>query len=337
MEPIMAILPSTDTASLAQLDDLSLCHIMSYLTVDDIKNLSKSCPAFHELLNSMFTVSLPFPLDQDFMDNQTAWNKPVLEIVTRGVTDKLSRNSTNKQINKINSHWIKELRLECPLRLEESEDSEACLESCSDYHQRLLYNLYHGHWKRGTSFNVEKLHVTVCGKVERLTQAMASMPRLSHINLQLPITMEDLSWLIEGVIALPSARTVSITILPSSKTPKFGNSLKLKSTNLRDLSLNQLSKSCFSLPIREMKLPRLETLLVLPEVKQEADILLKGDLSGTRNRLRLVYRGCTRLTHYNGVFIGDIRRNVGFDDWVLSVANRIKKEKKDGSTPELLS
>ena len=135
---------SLHNLSLFHLDDLALRRIIDYLSVEDVKNLAQTSNQFECLLEQMFTVTLPFPLpdldrvDTDIIGGEEKLEKPVLEIVVDEETDKDSKTITRKQVGKININDLKKLWMEC-----KNVHDESCVKSCSDYHQRILYNIYH--------------------------------------------------------------------------------------------------------------------------------------------------------------------------------------------------
>ena len=200
---------------------------------------------------------------------------------------------------------LKELWLECP-----DEESEDCVIACSDYHQRILYNLYHRHWKRGTRCNIHRLRVTVEGRVIRLVQVLAAMPVLSHLEIHFPINVFDSTSLMKVICSHPTIITLTVNILTVLDKPNGYRDLTTKfiSTGLREITV---SGSGGQFPITEMKMPNLERFTYLPLLEEEVDNLindedetampkylrkrLRLDLSGARNRIKLIYEGCPNI------------------------------------------
>ena len=42
--------------------------------------------------------------------------------------------------------------------------------------------------------------------------------------------------------------------------------------------------------------------------------------------MKLIYEGCPNLKFYNDVFVGDTKKDICVDDWVICVAKQIKNE-----------
>ena len=313
--------------TIIDLDDLSMRHIINFLTVKDVKKLSISSKDLHHHLTRMYVVSLQFPLDETYVANK----KPVLEIRTNGVTDKNCETNTKKQIGKINISRLKELCLECP-----DEESEDCVIACSDYQQRILYNIYHRHWKRGTRCNIHRLRVTVEGRVTRLVQVLTAMPVLSHLEIHFPINVYDSTSLMKAICSHPTIITLTVNILTVLDKPDNYRHLTTKfiSTGLREITVSGSGSGSGQLPIADMKMPNLERFTYLPLQEEEVDKLINDeyepdkplDLSGARNMMKLIYEGCPNLKFYNDVFVGDTEKDICIDDWVICVAKRIKNE-----------
>ena len=313
--------------TIIDLDDLSIRDIINFLTVKDVKKLSISSKDLHHHLTRMYVVSLQFPLDETYVANK----KPVLEIRTNGVTDKNCETNTKKQIGKINISRLKELCLECP-----DEESEDCVIACSDYQQRILYNIYHRHWKRGTRCNIHRLRVTVEGRVTRLVQVLTAMPVLSHLEIHFPINVYDSTSLMKAICSHPTIITLTVNILTVLDKPDNYRHLTTKfiSTGLREITVSGSGSGSGQLPIADMKMPNLERFTYLPLQEEEVDKLINDeyetdkplDLSGARNMMKLIYEGCPNLKFYNDVFVGDTEKDICIDDWVICVAKRIKKE-----------
>ena len=313
--------------TIIDLDDLSIRHIINFLTVKDVKKLSISSKDLHHHLTRMYVVSLQFPLDETYVANK----KPVLEIRTNGVTDKNCETNTKKQIGKINISRLKELCLECP-----DEESEDCVIACSDYQQRILYNIYHRHWKRGTRCNIHRLRVTVEGRVTRLVQVLTAMPVLSHLEIHFPINVYDSTSLMKAICSHPTIITLTVNILTVLDKPDNYRHLTTKfiSTGLREITVSGSGSGSGQLPIADMKMPNLERFTYLPLQEEEVDKLINDeyetdkplDLSGARNMMKLIYEGCQNLKFYNDVFVGDTEKDICIDDWVICVAKRIKNE-----------
>ena len=313
--------------TIIDLDDLSIRDIINFLTVKDVKKLSISSKDLHHHLTRMYVVSLQFPLDETYVANK----KPVLEIRTNGVTDKNCETNTKKQIGKINISRLKELCLECP-----DEESEDCVIACSDYQQRILYNIYHRHWKRGTRCNIHRLRVTVEGRVTRLVQVLTAMPVLSHLEIHFPINVYDSTSLMKAICSHPTIITLTVNILTVLDKPDNYRHLTTKfiSTGLREITVSGSGSGSGQLPIADMKMPNLERFTYLPLQEEEVDKLINDeyetdkplDLSGARNMMKLIYEGCPNLKFYNDVFVGDTEKDICIDDWVICVAKRIKNE-----------
>ena len=313
--------------TIIDLDDLSMRHIINFLTVKDVKKLSISSKDLHHHLTRMYVVSLQFPLDETYVANK----KPVLEIRTNGVTDKNCETNTKKQIGKINISRLKELCLECP-----DEESEDCVIACSDYQQRILYNIYHRHWKRGTRCNIHRLRVMVEGRVTRLVQVLTAMPVLSHLEIHFPINVYDSTSLMKAICSHPTIITLTVNILTVLDKPDNYRHLTTKfiSTGLREITVSGSGSGSGQLPIADMKMPNLERFTYLPLQEEEVDNLINDeyetdmplDLSGARNMMKLIYEGCPNLKFYNDVFVGDTEKDICIDDWVICVAKRIKNE-----------
>ena len=313
--------------TIIDLDDLSIRHIINFLTVKDVKKLSISSKDLHHHLTRMYVVSLQFPLDETYVANK----KPVLEIRTNGVTDKNCETNTKKQIGKINISRLKELCLECP-----DEESEDCVIACSDYQQRILYNIYHRHWKRGTRCNIHRLRVTVEGRVTRLVQVLTAMPVLSHLEIHFPINVYDSTSLMKAICSHPTIITLTVNILTVLDKPDNYRHLTTKfiSTGLREITVSGSGSGSGQLPIADMKMPNLERFTYLPLQEKEVDNLINDeyetdmplDLCGARNMMKLIYEGCPNLKFYNDVFVGDTEKDICIDDWVICVAKRIKNE-----------
>ena len=313
--------------TIIDLDDLSMRHIINFLTVKDVKKLSISSKDLHHHLTRMYVVSLQFPLDETYVANK----KPVLEIRTNGVTDKNCETNTKKQIGKINISRLKELCLECP-----DEESEDCVIACSDYQQRILYNIYHRHWKRGTRCNIHRLRVTVEGRVTRLVQVLTAMPVLSHLEIHFPINVYDSTSLMKAICSHPTIITLTVNILTVLDKPDNYRHLTTKfiSTGLREITVSGSGSGSGQLPIADMKMPNLERFTYLPLQEEEVDKLINDeyetdkplDLSGARNMMKLIYEGCPNLKFYNDVFVGDTEKDICIDGWVICVAKRIKNE-----------
>ena len=313
--------------TIIDLDDLSIRHIINFLTVKDVKKLSISSKDLHHHLTRMYVVSLQFPLDETYVANK----KPVLEIRTNGVTDKNCETNTKKQIGKINISRLKELCLECP-----DEESEDCVIACSDYQQRILYNIYHRHWKRGTRCNIHRLRVTVEGRVTRLVQVLTAMPVLSHLEIHFPINVYDSTSLMKAICSHPTIITLTVNILTVLDKPDNYRHLTTKfiSTGLREITVSGSGSGSGQLPIADMKMPNLERFTYLPLQEEEVDKLINDeyetdkplDLSGARNMMKLIYEGCQNLKFYNDVFVGDTKKDICVDDWVICVAKRIKNQ-----------
>ena len=316
--------------TIIDLDDLSIRHIINFLTVKDVKKLSISSKDLHHHLTRMYVVSLQFPLDETYVADK----KPVLEIRTNGVTDKNCETNTKKQIGKINISQLKELCLECP-----DEESEDCVIACSDYHQRILYNIYHGHWKRGTRCNIHRLRVTVEGRVIRLVQVLTAMPVLSHLEIHFPINVYDSTSLMKAICSHPTIITLTVNILTVLDKPNgYRDDL---TTNFISPGLREITVSgSRQLRIDDMKLPNLERFTYLPLQEEEVDKLINDgyetdkplDLSGARKlprlpyMMKLIYEGCPNVKFYNDVFVGDTKKDICVDDWVICVAKRIKNQ-----------
>ena len=313
--------------TIIDLDDLSMRHIINFLTVKDVKKLSISSKDLHHHLTRMYVVSLQFPLDETYVANK----KPVLEIRTNGVTDKNCETNTKKQIGKINISRLKELCLECP-----DEESEDCVIACSDYHQRILYSIYHRHWKRGARCNIHQLRVTVEGRVIRLVQVLTAMPVLSHLEIHFPINVYDSTSLMKAICSHPTIITLTVNILTVLDKPDNYRHLTTKfiSTGLREITVSGSGSGSGQLPIADMKMPNLERFTYLPLQEEEVDKLINDeyetdkplDLSGARNMMKLIYEGCPNLKFYNDVFVGDTEKDICIDDWVICVAKRIKNQ-----------
>ena len=313
--------------TIIDLDDLSMRHIINFLTVKDVKKLSISSKDLHHHLTRMYVVSLQFPLDETYVANK----KPVLEIRTNGVTDKNCETNTKKQIGKINISRLKELCLECP-----DEESEDCVIACSDYQQRILYNIYHRHWKRGTRCNIHRLRVTVEGRVTRLVQVLTAMPVLSHLEIHFPINVYDSTSLMKAICSHPTIITLTVNILTVLDKPDNYRHLTTKfiSTGLREITVSGSGSGSGQLPIADMKMPNLERFTYLPLQEEEVDKLINDeyetdkplDLSGARNMMKLIYEGCPNVKFYNDVFVGDTEKDICIDDWVICVAKRIKNQ-----------
>jgi len=314
--------------TLSHLDDLAVRHIVDHLDMTDVTNLCSSSRSVYRLLHDMYTISLSFPLDNNYMIKDEA-EKPVLAILTNGTTDKDCQSNTNKQIAKINIGNLKLLRLLCP-----NEEDEDCINSCSNYHQRILYNLYHRHWKRGTSFNLQSLRITVSEKVRRVSQVVSAMPALVEVDLHIPINTDEHVVLIEDVCSHPSIRKVSVTILLKTDHLR-GFTLKLKSENLEELTLTGAG----GLPVTKVDLPKLQSFRFLPQSRQEVAKLLAGanstmsstgftlrfDFTEPMERLKLMHQQCPSLQFYNDVYIGDVCRD-DFQDWARTIAERMYQD-----------
>ena len=264
--------------TIIDLDDLSIRHIINFLTVKDVKKLSISSKDLHHHLTRMYVVSLQFPLDETYVADK----KPVLEIRTNGVTDKNCETNTKKQIGKINISRLKELCLECP-----DEESEDCVIACSDYQQRILYNIYHRHWKRGTRCNIHRLRVTVEGRVIRLVQVLTAMPVLSHLEIHFPINVYDSTSLMKAICSHPTIITLTVNILTVLDKPDNYRHLTTKfiSTGLREITVSGSGSGSGQLPIADMKMPNLERFTYLPLQEEEVDNLIndeyKTEIRGT--------------------------------------------------------
>merc|ERR1719186_383934 len=166
--------------------------------MSDVLNLCSTSRSLYSLLHDMYTISLSFPLDNNYMIKDEA-EQPVLALLTNGNTDKDCESNTNKQIGKIHIGDLKKLLLQCP-----NEKDEDCINSCSNYNQRILYNPYHRHWKRGTNFNLQSLRITVSEKVRRLTQVLSFTPALHTVDLHIPIKTDEHVVLIQDLCSHPS-------------------------------------------------------------------------------------------------------------------------------------
>ena len=149
---------------------------------------------------------------------------------------------------------------------------------------------------------------------------------------------------------------VSITVLcaPPQKLSSrrcYRSSTRFSSPRVEELTITD--PSGVALPISRLDLPRLAvlnylpsnitadvlTLLDGPEVLPERPpVTLKSltsppDLTGPWNRFRLLYRGCPDLRYYNNIFVGDVDRSAGCDEWVVAVARRMRQETAAGCSP----
>ena len=181
---------------LVHLDELAIRRIIDYLPFSDVLCLCSCSNRLHDIIHGMFTMSLPLPLDEDNV--MSVLGKPVLQLTSSGTTDNI-----RSQLKRVNVTRLKNLCLAC----HNSED-EKCVRRCSDYHQSILYNIYHKHFRSGTAFSLDRLCLTVDGKIQRLLQAMDAMDNLRTIEVHFPFNSFNYLELIESIFEHKTIRKV---------------------------------------------------------------------------------------------------------------------------------
>ena len=192
--------------SVVNLDYPACRKIIDLIYLEDVINLSTTSSSHRQMIQLWYQFQVTFPLTHVWQDDRA-----VLKIVkANSVTDSECVSTTRQQVSSVNISQLKQLVLICP-----DHDNASCLISCSNYHQRLIYNIWYKSWKQhAATFRLERLKIDVAGNASRLRVVLAYMDSLQELDLTFPMNLVDRSYLVDEACKA-RIKKLSIKILSS--------------------------------------------------------------------------------------------------------------------------